>query len=157
MSTPEHVDVERDFPELAAQLRALPAEAPERLRERVRAFGERAVGAPWRERLPTRPLRRTLLVFAPATVLCVLGVAAVLGVISGSKPERETAATTTVQAGAAASGGGSARRQAPERTHFGAVNESPFNRTLAAPAAPNLNRQTRDAGAAKSGIVPPSG
>lgn len=149
MSTPESVDVERDFPELATQLRALPAEAPERLRERVRALGEPAVGRPWRDRLPTLSLRRTLLVLAPATVLFGLGIAAVLGVISASEPERN-AATPVLERGVPAGGAGAANTQGATttpRTREQALTDA--GKALALPAAP--------ARVTGKGIVPPSG
>jgi hypothetical protein len=151
MTTTETVDVDRDFPELAAQLRALPTEAPERLRERVSALGDPAVGRPWRERLPTLPLRRTLLVLAPATVLFVLGIAAVVGIVSGSKSNRE-AATATVQAATSQSAGGGAVRKAPTAVH-GAFAQPTVPNTFA-PAA--TDAQTLASPTRRSAIVPPS-
>ncbi len=67
--------------DLVRELRALPLDAPQSLRERVRALGEpeaaRAV------RLP-RVSRRTVLVLAPACLLAVLAAAVVRGVVVSS-------------------------------------------------------------------------
>ena len=72
-----------EYAELVRDLRALPAAAPESLRERVRALGE---PMPRRE-LPHIPWRRAVLVLAPACVVALLGAAVVHGVLNSGAPK----------------------------------------------------------------------
>ena len=70
------------FPvELVRELRAVPIAAPPHVRERVRALGEPASAG---VHLSVPSLRRTLLVLAPATLVVLLGVAAVRGLTASS-------------------------------------------------------------------------
>ena len=64
------VDFEREFEELARDLRALPTAAPTGVRERVRALGEPARPRTLHDLLLMLSWRRSLLVLAP---VCVLG------------------------------------------------------------------------------------
>ena len=87
MPATETADFEREFEELVRDLRALPTTAPAELRERVRALGEpgRAPSA-W-DRVRSLPLRRSLLVLAPACVLGLVIAAVIHGVVSsGGQP-----------------------------------------------------------------------
>jgi Domain of unknown function (DUF4349) len=87
MPATETADFEREFEELVRDLRALPTTAPPELREHVRALGEpgRAPSA-W-DRLRSLPLRRSLLVLAPACVLGLVIAAVIHGVVSsGGQP-----------------------------------------------------------------------
>ncbi|MFL6030043.1 MAG: DUF4349 domain-containing protein [Gaiellaceae bacterium] len=108
MPATDTVDFEREFEQLVRELRALPTDAPESVRERVRALGEPAPQRGW----PTLPWRRSLLVLAP---VCALGlvVAAVVHGVLNSAPKRQAAV-----AGAA----GGAQEKEP---HFGAVTTTP--------------------------------
>src|SRR3954451_6913619 len=118
MRTPEALDAEREFPELVARLRALPAAAPEPLRERVRALGEPATPPRLRDRLPALSPRRTLLVLAPATLVLATGIAVSVGLLSRSGPSsqpQEAASVTVAQHGAAA---GAGALRAPARQDF---------------------------------------
>jgi Domain of unknown function (DUF4349) len=85
MRATETVDFEREFEELVRDLRALPTAAPGELREQVRALGEpgRAPSA-W-DRLRSFPLRRSLLVLAPACVLGLVIAAVIHGVVSSGR------------------------------------------------------------------------
>ena len=93
-------DFEREFAELVAQLREVPAAAPESLRARVRALGEPEAPPTLRDHLATIRWRRAVLLAAPACLAVLLSVAAVRGLLSSNGPQREVAATTTASAGA---------------------------------------------------------
>jgi Domain of unknown function (DUF4349) len=86
MRATETIDFEREFAELVHELKAVPAAAPQRLRERLRALGEPAP----RRSLPMLPWRRALLVLAPACAL-VLVVAAVVHGVLNSAPKAQVA------------------------------------------------------------------
>ena len=58
-------DFEREFAELVAQLRDVPAAAPDSLRARVRALGEPEAPPTLRDRLALVPWRRGVLLAAP--------------------------------------------------------------------------------------------
>ena len=86
---------ERRVAAIVAELRGAPARAPERLRERVLA---QVPPAP-RVTLPRVPLRRTLLVLAPAAAAAILVGAVISGVVGSSGGRRAvepTVAGTTV-------------------------------------------------------------
>jgi hypothetical protein len=100
MRATETIDFEREFEELVRELRALPTAAPDATRVRVRALGEPAVSPSLRDRLPSVPLRKSLLVLAPACVLGLVTAAVVHGVLN-SGPQRQAVATVH---GAAARG-----------------------------------------------------
>ncbi|MFL6572207.1 MAG: DUF4349 domain-containing protein [Burkholderiales bacterium] len=106
------IDFEREFEELVRELRALPTDAPESVRERVRALGE---PAPSRS-LPSLPWRRSLFVLAP---VCALGlvVAAVVHGVLNSVPNRQAVSGSAVGSSALHKGLEGSRQ--PE--HFGAV------------------------------------
>jgi hypothetical protein len=108
-------DFEREFAELVAQLRELPATAPGSLRARVRALGEPEAPPTLRDRLATFPWRRAVLVAAPACVAAVLSVAVVRGLLS-SAPKRESLAG---QAMGTNSGLGNVRAPAPKQPVWG--------------------------------------
>src|SRR5919204_4157866 len=117
-------DFERDFAELVAQLRDMPAAAPESVRARVRALGEPDAPPTLRDRVTTIRWRRAVLVAAPACVAVLLSVAAVRGLISsgGGGSQTEAAATSTV-AGAAQAGAKGAPE--PARPTWGTLQRQP--------------------------------
>ena len=86
MRETETIDFEREFAELVHELRAVPAAAPQRLRERTRALGEPAPG----HSLPVLPWRRALLVLTPACALLLVVAAVVHGVLN-SAPKAQVA------------------------------------------------------------------
>ena len=93
MPATETIDFEREFEELVRDLRAVPAPAPVRVRERVRALGEPAQ----RRSFATLPWRRSLLVLAPACLLAVVAAAVVHGVVnSRGRPEQSVTAEKPV-------------------------------------------------------------
>src|SRR5213083_553693 len=92
MPATETADFECEFEELVRDLRALPTAAPESVREQVRALGEPGERPTAWDRVRTIPLRRSLLVLAPACVLGLVVAAVVHGVIS-SGPQREAVPT----------------------------------------------------------------
>src|SRR5919201_590818 len=91
-------DFARDFAELVAQLRDMPAAAPESVRARVRALGEPEAPPTLRDRVATFRWRRAVLVAAPACVAVLLSVAVVRGLLSSGASRPEAAATTEVGA-----------------------------------------------------------
>jgi Domain of unknown function (DUF4349) len=91
MHASETLDFEREFRELVRELRALPAAAPQHVRERVGALGEPAAA---RRRWPVVPWRRALLVLAPVCMLALVAAAVVHGLLSSRAQQpvaRETA------------------------------------------------------------------
>src|SRR5947209_16243836 len=125
MSATEAMDFEREFEELVRELRAVPAETPQRLREQVRALGEPMRAAQLPDRLRALALRRSLLVLAP---VCVLGLvaAAVLHGIVNSGPKREAVGAARVHRGALQTATGGSGAAAP-------YDKNVFGATLAAP------------------------
>ena len=95
-------DFEREFAELVAQLRDVPAAAPDSLRARVRALGEPEAPPTLRDRLASIRWRRAVLVAVPACVAVVVSVAVVRGLVSSNSPRQEAA---TSVAGSAVHGG----------------------------------------------------
>jgi hypothetical protein len=93
------IDFEREFAELVARLRDVPADAPDSLRARVRALGEPEAPPTLRDRLAIFPWRRGLLLAAPVCLAALLSVAAVRGLLSSGSP-RQAALTSEVAAGA---------------------------------------------------------
>jgi hypothetical protein len=89
MPATETADFEREFEQLVRDLRALPTAAPAELRDRVRALGEPGKKPSAWDRLRPIPVRRSLLVLAPACVLGLLVAAVVHGVVS-SGSHRQT-------------------------------------------------------------------
>src|SRR5919204_3817785 len=87
MPASETVDFEREFAELVRELRAVPSEAPEELRERVRALGEPAPRRVFR--FPTLS-RRALFVLAPACVVALVAGALLYSVFTPSSTQRES-------------------------------------------------------------------
>src|SRR4051812_17835014 len=85
MPATDTVDFEREFEQLVRELRTVPADAPDGIRERVRALGD---PAPKRS-LPTLPWRRSLFVLAP---VCALGlvIAAVVHGVLNSAPQKQS-------------------------------------------------------------------
>jgi Domain of unknown function (DUF4349) len=88
-------DFEREFAELVAQLRDVPAAAPDSLRARVRALGEPEAPPTLRDRLVTIRWRRAVLVTVPACVALLVSVAVVRGLVSSSSPRPEAARTSS--------------------------------------------------------------
>jgi Domain of unknown function (DUF4349) len=87
MPATETADFEREFADPVRDLRALPTAAPREVRERVRALGEPALAPSLWDRLRSLPLRRSLLVLAPACVLGLIIAAVIHGVVSsGGQP-----------------------------------------------------------------------
>lgn len=95
MRATDTIDFEREFEQLVRELRALPADAPDGVRERVRALGE---PAPKRS-VPTLPWRRSLLVLAPVCALALVAAAVVHGVLN-SGPKRQALSLTSGSSGA---------------------------------------------------------
>jgi hypothetical protein len=103
MPATETADFEREFGELVHDLRALPTAAPDSVREQVRALGEPGQRSSVWDRLRSIPLRRSLLVLAPACLLGLLVAAVVHGVLSSGGSNRAT--LTYVQPGRELKGG----------------------------------------------------
>ena len=81
-------DFEREFEQLVRELRAMPTEAPQHIRERVRALGEPEQSRSLWELLLSIQWRRSLLVLAPVCVLAVVSAAVIHGVLnSGTNPK----------------------------------------------------------------------
>jgi Domain of unknown function (DUF4349) len=138
MPATETADFEREFEELVRDLRALPTAAPASVREQVRALGEPGQRPTAWDRVRTIPLRRSLLVLAPACVLGLVVAAVVHGVVS-SGGHRET--LTSVQSGGPLKSGtehgasGRATRTPP--TFSQDLTKTPLDLGL---PAPNPNR-----------------
>jgi hypothetical protein len=114
MPAPETVDFEREFEELVRQLRAVPADAPASVRERVRALGEPDP----RRVFPQLTWRRAVVVLVPACLVAVVAAAAVRGIVSSSSPSSKQSAVrespvNTLQSG---SGGAVKKQPAPANT-----------------------------------------
>jgi hypothetical protein len=90
------VDFEREFAELVAQLRGVPAPAPDSLRARVRALGEPDAPPTLRDRLVAVHWRRAVLVAAPACVAVLLSVAVVRGLLSSGASRPQAASKINV-------------------------------------------------------------
>src|SRR5690348_13714354 len=88
MPASETVDFEREFEELVRQLRAVPADAPASVRERVRALGEPEP----RRVFPQLTWRRAVVVLVPACLVAVVAAAAIDGIVSPSNRATPTAA-----------------------------------------------------------------
>jgi len=99
MPPTDTIDFEREFQELVHELRALPAAAPDRLREHVRALGEPAAQSQLWDRLRGVSVRRSLLVLAPACLVALVAAAVVHGVLNSGSHEQ--ALTAQVHRGAA--------------------------------------------------------
>src|SRR6266487_4063053 len=91
-------DFEREFAELVAQLREVPAAAPESLCARVRALGEPEAPPTLRDRLATFRWRRAFLLAAPACLALLFSVAAVRGLLSSNEPQPKALTTLTTTA-----------------------------------------------------------
>ena len=92
------IDFEREFAELVAQLRDVPADASDSLRARVRALGEPEAPPTLRDRLTVVRWRRALLFAAPACVAVLLSVAAVRGLLSSDDTPRRATLTAAREA-----------------------------------------------------------
>jgi Domain of unknown function (DUF4349) len=88
-------DFEREFAELVAQLRDVPATAPDSLRARVRELGEPAAPPTLRDRLATIRWRRGLLVAVAACVAVLVSVAVVRGLVASNSSRPEAARTAS--------------------------------------------------------------
>jgi uncharacterized protein DUF4349 len=119
------------FPaDLVAELRALPIAPPPQLREHVRGLGEPAPRPALASRLP---VRRMLLVLAPACVLALLVAAVVHGVLSSSNGNHgELAAATAASRGS--------QRAVPRDRAHGASVVPLVPSTLAPPGLPAPSR-----------------
>jgi hypothetical protein len=106
MPATDTIDFEREFEELVRELRAVPAAAPDQLRERVRTLGEPAAPSQLWDRLRGISIRRSLLVLAPACAVALVAAAVVHGVLN-SGPKREAVATP--QFGTAVHGAGAGK------------------------------------------------
>src|SRR5919201_1684276 len=149
MPASETVDFEREFAELVRELRAVPSEAPQELRERVRALDE---PAPRREFKWPRVTRRSLLVLAPVCVVAVATAAVVYGLVSSSNPSTNqeaagTVPTSTQPTSTQGQGGAVRSSQSPAKQHgvttFKALTQQqPFalSDSVAGVPAPNPNR-----------------
>jgi hypothetical protein len=127
------IDFEREFADLVAELRSVPADAPESLRARIRAFGEPQAPPTFRDRVATVRWRRGLLLAVPACAAILLSVAAVRGLVSSSSSHPEAATTVATE---------------------GARIEKGNGRTLApAVPAPVWDAQTTQQGALSAGAA----
>ena len=121
MPATDTVDFERDFPELVARLRAVPADAPAHARERVRSLGEPGAERPaLLDRLAVVPWRRSLLVLAPLCIVGLVGAAVVHGLVSSGT--QKPAAVATTQNG---EGGNTARSPAHAAGSFDSAVPGP--------------------------------
>lgn len=127
MPANDTIDFEREFEELVRDVRALPTAAPEHVREHVRALGEPAQHATLWDRLPRVPLRRALLVLAPACVLGLVSAAVIHGVLN-SGPTREAAVTQPAQVERSQGQSGAEDQQV-----FGAAQPDPLASPLPVP------------------------
>jgi Domain of unknown function (DUF4349) len=91
---PTDMQVDPQFDDLLAELRALPIAAPATLRARVRALGEPEMRPTLQDRLAAIRLRRALLLAAPACVAALLSIAVVHGLVSSGDPPGKVAAVT---------------------------------------------------------------
>src|ERR1051326_8535970 len=87
MPASETVDFEREFEELVRELRALPADAPAEVRERVRALGEPEP----RRVFAQLTWRRAVVVLVPACVVGVVAAAVVHGLLVSSSGSKQSA------------------------------------------------------------------
>jgi hypothetical protein len=87
------IDFEREFADLVAELRSIPADAPESLRAGVRALGEPEAPPTLRDRLATVRWRRGFLLAVPACAAILLSVAGVRGLVSSGSSRPEAATT----------------------------------------------------------------
>ena len=81
MPATDTTDFEREFEELVRDLRALPTAAPESVRVQIRALGEPGQRLSVSDRVRSIPVRRSVLVLAPA---CVLGLVVAVGILGRS-------------------------------------------------------------------------
>src|SRR5919201_3120606 len=109
MPASDTVDFEREFEELVHELRALPADAPSGLRERVRALGEPEP----RRVFPQLTWRRAVVVLVPACLVAVVAAAAIRGIVSSSSPSRSAAEFAKTSSGQPGSGGAVRKTVAP--------------------------------------------
>ena len=137
MPATDTIEFEREFEGLVRELRALPAAAPEHLREQVRALGEPSQPARLWDRLVGFPWRRSLLVLAPVCVLGLVSAAAIHGLLNSGT---QTAAVATVQQGEVAGSGAGAGQQHLEAQRdkaltpvFGAATAKPFDSGIPTP------------------------
>jgi hypothetical protein len=86
-------DFEREFAEIVARLREVPADVPDALRGRVRALDEPEAPPTLRDRMTTVPWRRAVLVTAPVCLAVLASAAVVHGLLSSGGPRQEAAAT----------------------------------------------------------------
>jgi uncharacterized coiled-coil protein SlyX len=94
-------DFEREFELLVRELRAIPSDAPDQLRARVRALGEPKPSHTLWELLLSIRWRRSLLVLAPVCVLAVISAALVHAVLDSGRTPEPVAQTTTEEHSAA--------------------------------------------------------
>ena len=133
MPATETADFEREFEELVHDLRALPTAAPEDVREQVLALGEPGQSpTPW-DRLRTIPLRRSLLVLAPACVLGLVVAAVVHGVLSAGTPQATGTIASRGQAPEGVNPRGAAGGAKAPPVHGTATTKSPLDLGLPSP------------------------
>ena len=131
-------DFEREFAELVAQLRDVPASAPDSLRARVRALGEPESPPTFWDRLAAVRWRRAVLVAAPACVAALLSVAVVRGLLSSGSPHRTTlsqefgATTTTAKE--------NPRAALPPQPTWGTATTDQSGQTLLSPSVGSSGR-----------------
>jgi hypothetical protein len=137
MPAPETIDFEREFEELARQLRALPTDAPASVRERVRALGEPEP----RRVFPQLTWRRAVLVLVPACLIAVVAAAAIEGIVSSSSPSSKQSAvqalpTTSSRNG---SGGATTKARAPREQGFDQAQQHATSLTPLTGGVPSPN------------------
>jgi uncharacterized protein DUF4349 len=109
MPASETVDFEREFEELVRQLRAVPADAPASVRERVRALGEPEP----RRVFPQLTWRRAVVVLVPACLVAVVAAAAIEGIVSSSSSPSTQSAVRALPAHSSQNGSGGAVKKQP--------------------------------------------
>jgi len=133
MPASETVDFEREFEELVRELRALPADAPAEVRERVRALGEPEP----RRVFAQLTWRRAVVVLVPACVVGVVAAAVVHGLLVSSSGSKQSAGSVGhVQRGGAVKS--HARAGVTGSTSLrGVTTKTPaFDQTLTSSATP---------------------
>jgi uncharacterized protein DUF4349 len=130
MPATDTIDFEREFEQLVRELRGVPADAPDGVRERVRALGEPAPG----RSLPTLPWRRSVLVLAPVCALGLVIAAVVHGVVNSGPKRQQLSFSGGVEHGAAG------KKLAP----WGASGSATDGSALQSPLVPPDNGRRQD-------------
>src|SRR5438105_10047230 len=129
MPATEAVDFEREFAELVRELRGVPTEVPDKLRDRVRALGEPESRRPLR--FP-RLTRRTVLVLVSACITAVVATAVVRGVVVSSNSHHKVLETARFSRTTHTAVGGAAAGKSADHGSYAQVL-APTDRAVPAP------------------------